>query len=369
MKKIKITHLTSAHPRYDTRIFIKECCSLAKIDAYSVSLIVADALGNEEKNGVSIYDVGKLKGRFNRMFKTTKKVYEKAITLDSDIYHFHDPELIPIALKLKKLGKKVIFDIHEDVAKQIKAKTYLNSLVRQVFSFLYGVYEMKSCQSFDYLLTATPMIKRNFEKKHSNVETILNYPIIEELSNTTVWETRKNRICHIGSLAEARGVVQLVESLAYAKVPLDLCGDFRPKTLENELRLLSGWAYVDFHGFISRDEVKKILSEVKIGLVTLHPTQSYLEAIPVKMFEYMAAGIPVIASDFEIYHELLKGYDCALFVDPLNPEAIADAITYLLFNDAIASKMGEVGRVAVVEKFNWYIQEKKLLSLYKELLR
>jgi len=366
---IKITHLTSAHPRYDTRIFIKECCSLAKVDEYRVSLIVADSLGDEEKQGVRIYDVGKLKGRFKRMFKTTQKIFEKATALNSDIYHLHDPELIPVGLKLKKLGKKVIFDIHEDVSKQIKAKSYLNFVVKQLLSFLYNFYEMRACRKFDVLITATPIIENRFKKVHENVEAILNYPIIEELSNTSVWETRKNRICHIGSLAKARGVVELVKSLEYAKVPLDLCGDFRPKALEDELRLLSSWEYVDFHGFISRDEVKKILSEVKVGLVTLHPTDSYLEAIPVKMFEYMAAGIPVIASNFKIYHELLKGYDCAVFVDPLNSKEIAEAINYVLTEDDKACKMGRIGREAVLEKFNWQVEEQKLMFLYKELLR
>ena len=109
---VTITHLTSAHPRYDTRIFFKECISLAK--NYKVNLIVADGLGDEEKNTVYIYDVGKVEGRLNRIFKTTKKVLQRAIELDSDVYHLHDPELIPIGLKLKKMGKKVIFDAHED---------------------------------------------------------------------------------------------------------------------------------------------------------------------------------------------------------------------------------------------------------------
>ena len=106
---MKITHLTSVHSRYDTRIFLKECSSLAKINNYEVSLIVADNKGNEFKNCVSIYDAGKLPGRVNRMFKTTKNILQKAIELNSDIYHLHDPELIPVGLKLKKLGKKVIF--------------------------------------------------------------------------------------------------------------------------------------------------------------------------------------------------------------------------------------------------------------------
>ncbi|MBD3829822.1 MAG: glycosyltransferase family 1 protein, partial [Arcobacter sp.] len=138
---MKITHLTSAHPRFDTRIFIKMCSSLAKIENYEVNLIVADNKGDEIKNGINIFDVGKSSGRINRIFKTTQKVYQKAIELDSDIYHLHDPELIPIGLKLKKMGKKVIFDAHEDVALQILSKSYMNIILRRVLSKSFLVFE------------------------------------------------------------------------------------------------------------------------------------------------------------------------------------------------------------------------------------
>ena len=158
MKKIKVTHLTSAHPRYDARVFMKECSSLAKIEEYHVSLVVADGLGDEIKNGVEIFDVGKLEGRLNRIVKTTKRVFEKAKELDSDIYHIHDPELISVALRLKKRDKKVIFDIHEDVPKQIMAKPYLNGVSKRVLSFLYGLYEGIQCKKFDYIITPTPYI-------------------------------------------------------------------------------------------------------------------------------------------------------------------------------------------------------------------
>ena len=367
ISKVKITHLTSVHPRYDTRIFVKECLSLTKVQDYSVSLIVADSLGDEEKQGVQIYDVGKLKGRINRMFKTTQKVFEKAKELDSDIYHFHDPELIPVGIKLKGLGKKVVFDIHEDVPKQILAKPYLSMLSKKVLSLLYALYEKRMCKAFDSLVVPTPLMQEYFSKINPRTVEVRNYPIPEELLLDQPWESRKNSLCHIGSLAKARGVSEMIRSLSFSCLTLELGGDFRPKKLEEELRALDAWKYVNYHGYLSRAGVKKVLSMSKVGLVTLHPTKSYMEAIPVKMFEYMAAGIPIIASDFPFYRELLEGYDCAVFVDPLDPKEIALGCQGLLEDECQAEKMGEIGKQAVVEKFNWSHEEKKLYAMYKEL--
>jgi len=364
MKNINITHLTSAHPRYDTRIFLKECCSLSRVEGYSVNLVVADGLGDEEKDGLEIYDVGKLNGRLNRVFKTTKKVFDKAKELNSDIYHFHDPELIPVGLRLKKLGKKVIFDIHEDVPKQILAKSYLGEFSKKLLSTLYALYENRMCRKFDALIVPTSLMQKRFAEINPLTVEVRNYPILEELLLEQTWSNRDNRLCHIGSLARARGIVEMVKSLSVSCIRLELGGDFRPRQLEEELQALSGWQYVNYRGYLTRDGVKVVLSRAKAGLVTLHPTDSYLEAIPVKMFEYMAAGIPIIASDFLFYKELLEGYDCAVFVDPLEPHEIGEACKKLLADDDKAKKMGDIGRQAVIEKFNWSHEEKKLYDVY-----
>ena len=366
--KTKITHLTSAHPRYDTRIFVKICSSLAKVENYEVNLVVADSLGDEFKNGIHIYDVGKLSGRINRMFKTTQNVFQKAKELNSDIYHFHDPELIPIALKLKKLGKKVIFDIHEDVPNQILAKPYLNKFSKYILSKVYAIFEDVTAKRFDFLVTPTSYINERFIKINPNSVEIRNYPILDELINDTPWNQRDRSVCHIGSLAQTRGVLEIVKAVGLSEVKLELAGNFRPLSLENDVKALDGYKYVNFHGFIDRIQVQNILANTKIGLVTLHPTDSYLDAVPVKMFEYMVSSIPVIASDFPFYRELLAGCDCVLFVDPLNPNEIADAITTLLNDDTLAKKMGENGKKSVLQEFNWDIEEKKLYRIYESLV-
>ena len=199
---ITITHLTSAHQRYDTRIFIKMCSSLAE-HGFDVSLVVADGLGDEIKNKVNIVDVGvKSGGRLSRMTKTVNKVFKKAVELDVDIYHLHDPELIPIGLKLKRLGKKVIFDSHEDVPKQMIGKPYLNAPLRRLIGAVYGVYENYACAKFDAIITATPFIRDKFLLINPNTIDVNNFPLLEELANTADWTEKRDEVVYVGGIAK-----------------------------------------------------------------------------------------------------------------------------------------------------------------------
>ena len=142
MKTHKICHITTVHPRYDVRIFEKECSSLSKA-GFEVHLIVADGKGYEEKNGIRIHDIGKPSGRLNRMLKFSKLALKKALEIDAELYHFHDPELISTGIALHKKGKKVIYDIHEDLPKQILSKKYLPSLVSKILYPIVNKIEIK----------------------------------------------------------------------------------------------------------------------------------------------------------------------------------------------------------------------------------
>ncbi len=363
---IKITHLTSAHPRYDTRIFFKMCMSLVKNKNYEVSLVVADGNGNEYKNYITIIDVGKNGGRISRMTKTVRKVYQKAIELDSDVYHLHDPELIPLGLKLKKLGKKVIFDAHEDVPKQLLAKHYINKVTRKLISKLYQVYEKHYLRKIDVIIAATPLIRDKFLRYGCKSQDINNYPITDEFYSNGTYK-KQRQIAYIGALYETRGIKEIVNSLEYlGDVRLVLAGNFFSTTFKEQLHAQKGWEKVDFRGFVGRKEINTILQESSLGMVTLHPTPSYVESLPVKMFEYMSAGIPVIASDFPYWKEIIEGAKCGLCVDPLDSQKIAKAIEYILSHPNEAKKMGQNGKKAVIEDYNWNKEEKKLYKIYEE---
>lgn len=369
----KIVHLTSVHPRDDTRIFIKQCSSLAE-HGYDVTLVVADGKADECKGKVKIVDVGYLPGRFNRMFKTTRRVLKKAIEVDAKVYHLHDPELIPVGLKLKRLGKKVIFDSHEDVPADIRDKPYINYFARIFISKIYQIYESLTLKKYDALIAATPTIKDKLLAINANTFNINNYPIMGELITDVVgnWSSRQHQIGYVGGVSSLRGIGEVVNALELttSKARLQLVGKFSGTEVEAEVKVkaCAGWQYVDELGYLNRAEVALMLSRCVAGLVTFLPLANHTNSQPNKMFEYMSAGIPVVASNFPLWREIVEGSGCGLCVDPLAPKAIAEAIDFIINDPDRARQMGENGQRAVQTRYNWGIEEAKLLKLYAQML-
>jgi len=369
-QKIKICHLTSAHVRYDIRIFLKECCSLTKGN-FNVHLVVADNKGDELIENVNIFDVGKLEGRINRFLKTSNRVYKKGLKLDCDIYHIHDPELIPYGLKLKRKGKKVIFDAHEDLPKQLKSKPYLSKFFRVLLPYIFEKYERYAFKKFDAILGATPYISTKISKINKNSHNINNFPIIGELDNNQDWGTKKNEICYVGGSSIIRGIYQIVDAMEFVKsdVVLNLVGGFNQANILPKLKERKGWERVNYHGHVGRDEVSKIMARSKAGIVTFLGVPNHIDAQPNKMFEYMSAGLPLIASNFPLWKDIVTKNKCGLTVDPKDSIAIAKTIDSIVLNIEESSRMGLNGKNAVLKKYNWQQEELKLINIYNNLIK
>jgi len=367
---LKVCHLTSVHSRFDIRIFLKECRSLANA-GFDVSLIVADGNGPERSQGVKIIDVGRSHGRVDRMRNVTRRIYESAVTLDADIYHFHDPELVPVGLKLKKAGKIVVFDSHEDVPKQLLGKPYLSKVSKFFLSRFFGFYERLVCSRFDAIVAATPFIRDKFLTINRQVVDINNFPMAGELSSEAGWARKQAQVCYVGGVAQIRGARELVKAMEFSKTSarLQIAGCFSEPEIEREVKGYPGWSRVDQLGFVDRAGVREILERSVAGIVTFHAAPNHVDAQPNKMFEYMSAGVPVIGSRFPLWEEIIVGNDCGVCVDPLDAEALAAAIDFFVENPERARQMGENGRRAVQEKYNWGVEERKLLALYAEIAK
>lgn len=363
---MRIVHLTSAHPRDDIRIFHKECRSLV-MAGHDVVLVVADGLADGTRDGVRVVDVGRSRGRWDRIFRTTKRVREKALELGGDVYHLHDPELLPVARALKKCGKRVVFDAHEDVPKQILGKHYLHPVARRLLSIMVAAYERHVCARLDGVIAATPNIRDKFLRINGNTVDINNYPLKGELESATSWEAKGDEVCYVGGIASIRGIRELVAAMALTKTGarLNLVGAFSEPLVETEVRACSGWRHVNAYGTRDRAGVRDVLARSKAGIVTFHPLPNHVDAQPNKMFEYMSAGVPVIASHFPLWREIVEGNQCGVCVDPMDPVAIAAAIDRIVGDPELGRRMGENGRHAVEERYNWTAEERKLNEFYR----
>ena len=331
--------------------------------------MVADNGGDALDDGVRIVDVGCLAGRVNRMLRTTRRVLAAARALDADIYQLHDPELIPAGLQLKRMGKTVVFDSHEDVPSQLLGKPYLAPLARRLLSRSVSAYERYACGRFDGIIAATPFIRDKFLHIHPRTVDINNYPLASEFDQAAPWQDKRQQACYVGGLSAMRGIGELVEACALLQSParLQLAGSFSEPGLAQRVALLPGWNRVDLLGQLGRAAVGAVMARSMAGLVTLHPVVNYLDALPVKMFEYMAAGIPVIASHFPLWRHIVEGNQCGVCVDPASPKSIAAAIDFIVLNPERAQRMGENGRKAVARDYNWLAESAKLIRFYEQL--
>ena len=370
-----ILHLTTVHPRYDTRILIKEARTLASNLPHKVFLMVADGKGNlaEEQGGVSIHDIGRPGGgRLGRVFIGSWRAFFAIRRLRPTIVHFHDPELIPLGMLLKAIGYKVIYDVHEDVPRQIFSKIYIPKIIRYPASFAMAALEWFCARMCTAIVPATPVYADRFPAKKTVV--VHNFPIGTELvvQNPTLYEQRTPSFAYLGGIETIRGAVEMIRAFeCLGDIPgarLELAGEFNPPSLEDALRALPGWTSVHYHGQVGRSQVAQILSKARAGLVVLHPEPTHFESYPIKMFEYMSAGLPVIASDFPVWRRIIDGAGCGVLVDPLNPRSIADAMRMILEHPAEAEAMGQRGRQAVERAYNWDTEATKMVGLYNKLL-
>lgn len=364
----RVCHVSTVHGGADVRIFHKECKSLATAGYETYFVVKAD--GDTVIDGVRILALPRPRSRFERFTRLIWLAYSRALASGADLYHIHDPELIPLGIMFKLRRKKVIWDAHEDVPKQILSKQWIPGFLRRPVALAVGLLERQAAKVFDGVVAATPSIARRFPLDKTVV--VQNFPRLQELVRVCdrPYRDRPNRIIYIGGISRARGIMELLDAMVIANeqlpVRLDLAGVFDSTELYDVAREHPGWKYVDYHGWLERDRVMQLLCRARVGVVTLHNTPNHFESYPIKMFEYMAAGLSVVASDFPLWKKI--GREAGLFVDPQDPQAIARAIEWLLAHPQEAEAMGRRGQEAVRERYNWDREKEKLLALYEELL-
>lgn len=368
---IKVCHMTSVHNSQDVRILKKQCVSLAKT-GYETYLV---ARGDSYiESNVNVIGVGYDKvTRFKRIFFITRKIYKEAVKLNCDIYQIHDPELLPFALKLKRKGKKVIFDSHEDYKLQIIQKKYLPKYFKNIISIAYSNLETYILKRIDAVIFPALLNGKNiFKDRCKYSEIIGNQPLLEEFYDKYTYKEKlkKNIVCYTGSLSYDRGIENIIDASYISKTKLILSGKFNNKDFENNIVSKPEFKNIDYLGVCDRKQILEIYEKSNIGICTLLNRGQYniYDNFATKVYEYMSMGLPVIISDYNYAREINKRYNFCILVNPDNIEEISQAINYLVLNPDVAKQMGINGRKAVKTQFNWEIEEKKLIKLYEKVI-
>jgi glycosyltransferase involved in cell wall biosynthesis len=351
----------------DTRIFYKECQSLAK--EYRVILVARHPVA-EKVDGVEIIPFPAFNGRISRILVAPFKMFALVRKLDGEIYHIHDPELLITALLLKIFCRtKVIYDVHEDYVGFISYKQYIPAAFRRLLALFFSALEQTIPRHLDYLIAATPFIGEKMKKINPRSAVVNNFPILENTAVIGNDITKERAVCYVGSITRERGIVNVIKALEGVDVTLLLAGDYEPKSLRNELINMPAWSKVRENGFVSRGKAREIMSASLAGIVTFLAEPNHIHAQPNKIFEYMHAGIPVIASDFPLWKSLVSEAGCGILVQPDDSNTITKAIQFILDHPDQAKEFGANGQRAVREKFNWAQEETKLQEVYSQLLQ
>lgn len=363
----KIVHLTSVHSPKDPRIFSKQCRSLAK-NGYEVVLI-APHTQDEVLAGIQIKKVPAPGNSYERITKTMWHVYITARKEKADIYHFHDPELIFVGLMLRLTGAKVIYDVHEDYITSVQQKGYIPKLLRSILAF--GVKQVEKIAQKAFFIV---LAEKYYEQRFPEGCKILNYPAFSPIYSPDSSQPSKN-LLYTGTVSEDRGALNLAYMARHLKgVTIYMIGKCSPDLHEkmkritggdtNKLQLKGVGEYVPHSEIISTYEKGGWLA----GLALFPATPHYINKELTKFFEYMAAGIPILCSDFSVWRDLVEQTGAGICVNPDNMKEVSDAIDYLYNNPEERRNMGRAGQLAVRNTYNWEKESAKLIGLYKRIL-
>ncbi len=364
-----VVHISTVHSWTDNRIFRKICRSLAR-NGYQVTFLVS-APTRQTVDDVLIVPFESPRGRVARVLFNLPRVARRALAMHADVYHLHDPELIPLIPVLRLSGAKVIYDAHEDLGKQLLEKEYLAPAIRPLAAAAGRALCAFADRTANHVIAAAPKVAETFRADSCTV--VRNYPEqYDDGSGTREYGERSNRAVYAGGLTRARGVEQMIDAIDHPSVPPDwrllLVGPHSPADLIDRLRKRPGWSRVDYHGVLPPRDARALVDDCKIGLAVLQPIGQNPDVISTKLFEYMSSGIPIVAANYEQCRAIIEGSGCGMVVDPTDPEAIGKAIAMLAAQPEEAREMGRRGKEQVATTYNWKSEESRLLDAYARVL-
>lgn len=373
IRPIRICHFTTAHRSLKSRSFHRQCLPLSQAGA-DVRYVTPTTKADDD---ISFVSVPCPKGRFRRAL-ANPNLFRALIRQDADLYHFQDPELLPLALALKiAFGKRMIYDAYEDFPSMVRASLRIPRPLRQFAGKMTEALESLAARCFDGITTADPLTMRRFSRIGKSRKLVFhNFPNLDFFPAPRAAAKRFD-VVYRGGISERAGTLVLLDAVrilvTHSRSPrLLLLGYFdnpaAEQNIRNCIRDRGLESFVEIRGPIDHEEMASSLSQARIGVCPLQRVPKFLMNIPVKVFEYWACGLPVVASDLPPIRPYFHSAAAGLLFEPGNATGMAHSIEWMLDHPACAQQMGENGRVAVVQRFNNHAEIHKLERLCMQLV-
>jgi len=349
------------------------------VSYFQVTLIAIGEFTGK-KNGVEIIGIPKPKSHLQRAFTTIFKVFALAIKQDADIYHIHDAEMLPFGLILSLLGKKVIYDIHENTKQDILLKPWIPAKRKVFIARLYNQLLKFSSNFIHYIpVVANDGFLPIFHVKENQFTVIQNFADTKQMNHYKVTERSilpGNHIFYIGMIKDMYyDINPLIDALVILKNQgktyyLHCVGYFGSRTdkgFESNSNYELVKNQIHFYGFLDIDTAYKISMQCKVGICLKNQPESMLVSHERKFFEYISIALPSIFCNSKIYSDVLEKYTVGIAVNLKNPNEIANAIDQLLTNNEFYNNCIIACEKATNEEFNWQSQSMKLQNLYNKI--
>nr|CDQ32846.1 putative glycosyl transferase [Virgibacillus halodenitrificans] len=326
------------------------------------------------RNGVSYVCAPLARGRFQRFIKLPLVLWF-AIRFRAEVYHLHNPDMLPLALCLRLLGKKVIYDTHEDYSRRLLMREWIPYCLRKPLSLLVSLSERLISNIVSAVFVTQDHQVAKFSRRTHLLRNAPYIPFrvkkeVECLRDSINSEADVYRLVYAGGISKERGLFTMTEALHAVNVEgvparLWLIGPELSPCLD-DAKKLPGWEFVDYIGLQPHEVVFSYMSKADVGLVVLDDVGDHASARPSKLFEYMAWGLPFIASDFGCWKSFVGGKG-GLWIQPDSAASLSDTLQFLYYNAEERAALSNEGK-EFFSGFNWERESGVLLEVYGAIL-
>ena len=369
---MRVLMITTSHKWDDTRIFWLESCNLRRLGIEVTVLAVNCDSEHSQKNGIQIAALGRKRGRLGRFVLNPIEAvqYCRRHALDYDVLHVHDSEMLPWIGRLKRVtNRPVVYDMHEFLPDVVSVRSWVPLCLRRSLVDIADAMERRGIGNASAAVVVNELgEKRARQLGAKDVAIFMGVPARAEAEGSAAYDSSRTGVAYVGGVARIRGA-DTIADVAPTVFASHGCRVVVAGPLQDETaRTAVGLEAIDYRGILTRPEVRLVLNEAAVGWLPLHHTPNHEKGWALKLGEYMAAGLPVVASDLEYCASIVNRCDCGIVVRADDANAHLDALSYLLRNRDEAKRLGANGKKAILEEMNAEAYALKLRDLYERLL-